>query len=656
MKRARSGNQVGAAVVLAFAVGVVSLGSAVDTADPVVLDQLAKARSKEAADRASACRLLGWAGDPAATPVLVGCLKDASADVRKAAALGCMLLGDANAADALIDAVAEWEDSARWDAVSALSRCATRAHTPKLLDRFLHGSDKEAGALAGLLIQMRDPRVVEPMRKAAKSADRRWPAFRVLRGFQDVRGEMELVMLFPRAENVDVRRRALSMLGYPAARRAVEIVIRAMTIEPDASIRKTAARVLGDIGGPKAVEALRAALRDVRKDVAADAARSLGRLGDRKSIPLLRTILDDPEAVKDHNIASGVLCALGELEAQEAVPRLLTVLESGASQLHGTAARALGRIGDRRAVGPLLPLLKREDTFQAAAAALRDLADPNSVPALMEAIDRRPSTMNFDVYRALGRIGDRRAVPLLIEKLRHGDKNSRRNAAEALTEIGDRRAIPAMMEALRKHTIWYGLPQCIGIIGDASCVPELRRLAREGPWRTRRLAIQSLGYLKARDAAGEIAEWLRTERIGFLRMAAAEALGQMGSRKRYDSLLAATCDRNLNVRTAAIRALGHLKDPRAVEPVLELLEAPHTADRTAAVLALGELGDRRAIGPLMRLMRGGHLLYRQHVVRALEGLPGPTADAALTELREHHDATVRRLAVEALKKRSGQTE
>ena len=88
------------------------------------------------------------------------------------------------------------------------------------------------------------------------------------------------------------------------------------------------------------------------------------------------------------------------------------------------AAEALGKIGDPRAVEPLIPLLK-------------------------------PGNYIETTIIALGEIGDRRAVMPLIEYLNNStinDSEEEEAAARALGKIGDPRAVKPLTALFNKYT------------------------------------------------------------------------------------------------------------------------------------------------------------------------------------------------------------
>ncbi len=57
-------------------------------------------------------------------------------------------------------------------------------------------------------------------------------------------------------------------------------------------------------------------------------------------------------------------------------------------------------------------------------------------------------------------------------------------------------------------------------------------------------------------------------------------------------------DSDKKVRLAAVDALGEIGDQRAYEHLIRMLDDPDHDVRFACVVALGSMGDKRAIGPL----------------------------------------------------------
>jgi HEAT repeat protein len=169
----------------------------------------------------------------------------------------------------------------------------------------------------------------------------------------------------------------------------------------DSMVRESAARALGRIGDPRAVEPLIVAFGKM-PEIVAEALDQIGldQIGDSRAVePLIANFQYDSDYLTGHT--SDLLIQIGT----PAVEPLIAALQDSRWEVRFAAARALGRIGDPRAVEPLIAALKEEDGRSSAA-------------------------------RAPGEIGDARAVEPLIFALKDEDIGVRSAAAKALDEIG----------------------------------------------------------------------------------------------------------------------------------------------------------------------------------------------------------------------------
>ena len=200
-----------------------------------------------------------------------------------------------------------------------------------------------------------------------------------------------------------VRRNAARWLGRMGDDRAVAPLAHAM-MDANREVRKTAARALGEVKAPGAVQALIGGLRHEDTYVREAAADGLGKL--RASVALEPLIA----AVSDRDIRVSAILALGEIGDRRATGRLIEVLRGkGLSDLsRRLAAEALGKIGDTAAVEALV-------------SSLRD--------------DPEPSVRKMAAF-ALGEIKDVGATEALIAALEEETHRSvRRDAAQALKSI-----------------------------------------------------------------------------------------------------------------------------------------------------------------------------------------------------------------------------
>jgi len=141
---------------------------------------------------------------------------------------------------------------------------------------------------------------------------------------------------------VVVRICAAEALVQIGDRKAVQPLIK-MLSEPEWKIRAAAARALAQIGDCRAMEPLTEALRDVNPDVRKAAIQAVVQLGDCRAVELLILLLQEGGRGSDE--AAKALGALGD---RQAVRPLLTYAERypGVFSLNLVAIEALGEMGD----------------------------------------------------------------------------------------------------------------------------------------------------------------------------------------------------------------------------------------------------------------------------------------------------------------------
>jgi HEAT repeat protein len=114
-----------------------------------------------------------------------------------------------------------------------------------------------------------------------------------------------------------------------------------------------------------------------------------------------------------------------------------------------SAARELGRLGDERAIPPLIALLANAEVSQAASEALVKLGS-KAVSALSTALRSDDVAVRRLATLTLGEIGDKSAVDPLVKILQTDDDYAvRTSAATALGQLKDQRAIWVLVGTLK---------------------------------------------------------------------------------------------------------------------------------------------------------------------------------------------------------------
>src|SRR5574341_316282 len=141
------------------------------------------------------------------------------------------------------------------------------------------------------------------------------------------------------------------------------------------SVRRRVVEELGRSGRPEAILPLLMAVGDESWPVRQAAAELLAAFDDQALLPSLEAALRDHEDAALRNAAMEIWIKVGPA----AGGALLRLLQDPDVNVRHAAAAGLGQIGDRRAVAPLMALLRGEPWLQYPAIhALAELGDPRA--------------------------------------------------------------------------------------------------------------------------------------------------------------------------------------------------------------------------------------------------------------------------------------
>jgi HEAT repeat protein len=222
----------------------------------------------------------------------------------------------------------------------------------------------------------------------------------------------------------------VARLGVPGAFEQLQAGLSAQ--EPD--VRRATVNALSVLGGERAAELIGYALTDEVLDVRTTAARALGQLRDANGRPLG---------------AEGLLLALA----------------ADSPSVQAAAARALGGLGEGRAIEPLRELVRRGDAGVSVAAmeALRVLQDPTFDDLLVEALGHPDEEVVKQALHAICDARGPRTVGRLAVGLEHPAWHVRGLSARLLGDIGSDEAVEVLEgRREREHD-----PMVAGVIARA---------------------------------------------------------------------------------------------------------------------------------------------------------------------------------------------
>lgn len=358
---------------------------------------------------------------------------------------------------------------------------------------------------------------------------------------------------------------------------------------------------------------------------------------------------------------------LGWLEG-ETVAKALTELLSH-PPLRDVIIDALVRFGSR-----ITPLLTAQldasdlETRKAAVKALGRIGNNRAVPALINLLNSDPELVPITTT-ALAQIGDGRAFEALLDLLGHPECSVRLGAIAALNSLGHP-ALPDRIYLLLQDadsTVRESAVKIAGYFAFPACVELLFECTEDQDEKVRRAAIEQLPYLDDDRVLPTLVKVLSQEESTFVRSAAVHALGELATQAdALPHLLDALQDQESWVRYQAARSISDIDGAviatleadllMQVSAVLQQLVEQDTSDpvRAAAILAFSQISQEKAIGLLTQLVEQEHGDVARAAIMALGWIESSDAVAPLLMALNSNDAERRLDALHAFRERGGE--
>lgn len=281
------------------------------------------------------------------------------------------------------------------------------------------------------------------------------------------------------------------------------------------------------------VDALLTAIDDEHKKVRIDAVYTLGVVAGAAGTPLPEPAAARLVKALDHydpEIRVAAARVIGRLEVASATDVLLKAVNDSSAAVRYASMRALGEIGEERAVQALTEQLNfyaRGEGAWSALDALARIAHPSSVPLFRARLEDKDPNLRRAAVEGLARAGDAATVAAFVTAVNQDD-------AEAVRA--------AMAFALHKQGHANYLGRLIDFMDD------------------RRTAVQVQGYLieLGGDVAANLLPRLQEPDDGVRRHLAA-ALGAIGDEKTIAALTPLKADPDRDVASAAAHAIDRIK-------------------------------------------------------------------------------------------------
>ncbi|GMV90469.1 MAG: hypothetical protein AMXMBFR82_02470 [Candidatus Hydrogenedentota bacterium] len=241
-----------------------------------------------------------------------------------------------------------------------------------------------------------------------------------------------------------------------------------------------------------------------------------------------------------------LLRALGTRGDSAAHAAVLAALGSSSEQVKLAAITALGKVGSQADVGVLSPMLVSEDEDVSAAArfALRDMAGDEVDAAIAAAVPEASTVVRAALLGMLTERTAPQAIPLALSNLHDDDAGVREAAMRTLVTLGTPAEAPAVIEVLtstsdadERSTAAEALNAIAGIHGDELLPVVLGAVEGAGP-EARTVLVRNLG--------------------------------QIGSTKALEAVVAAVGNPDATVSNEAVRVLAGWRSTEAAPHLLTL--------------------------------------------------------------------------------------
>ncbi len=360
--------------------------------------------------------------------------------------------------------------------------------------------------------------------------------------------------------------------GFRQDAAAVDAVVAGIG-DPDPSMRKISAEILGHLAVPRATQSLIEVLEDFDEDVRATTLMALARAGESSTLLEVAASLEDPSP----KVRLQAVDALARLASHPRGIRLhlSPLLQDFDPQVRARAAVVLLRTGAHPLAADVIQRMSESDRVAERVAGLGALAAWGDVSGYQLAAralyDPVPSVKKAAIS-AISTLDPASCQTALIDMLADADSSVREAAAAAIGKLGPD-VLPGIFEALK--------------------VPE----REQG-------ALLSLHHLPV----GRVSEALHNYLIEKVRVAGhydrlLRGVQPYRDQNRYLHFLSGALDGSVRYHAvSALKAVGLMGDPGEMQITIENLANSNSGQRANALEMLDSLPQRDLILPIMKIL------------------------------------------------------
>jgi HEAT repeat protein len=384
---------------------------------------------------------------------------------------------------------------------------------------------------------------------------------------------------------------------------------------PDPVVKRNAMTFLGWMGDVQAIQFLVDAYDETCKEEVITALIQMQREGVPKLLAIVSRV---PEGLRE-----GIARALGEIGDRKAVHGLVQLAADPNGHVRQAAAVALGQLADPMGVRPLLHLLEDQypNVQEAAYRALTRLKGPTLIKRLLELLESPRAGLRCHAAKLLGLFQVPEAQSRLTLDLKDPDPTVRRTALSALESLGgDVASIFHVALSDEDATVRLETVRILAKRRDAAIDDLLRPLLHDPDMWIRAEVIRLFGERGNAESA-ETLLMLVNDSVGMIQIAVCEALGKLRAKAAKPALVALLTSNDADVKQAAITAIGEIGGEDVGPRLIAMLDDSHWAVRAAAAVAIGRARVAHALPRLRDLAeRDADQLVRESAHFAIDQL------------------------------------
>jgi len=331
----------------------------------------------------------------------------------------------------------------------------------------------------------------------------------------------------------------------------------------DVTVRSDAAHHLGRLQDERGVPALAEALQDADEYVRKSAVAALRRIGGPEAMTALRAALTD----RSEQVVLQAVNGLRDMRDKGAVEMLIRVLTRRERSLVNAATEALARIGPD-AVKPLMTAFEDRGLRRRIGNQVWKILvemGPKAVDPLLEVLDHDNQFVQLTGISVLGRVGDKRVVGPLMDRFLT-DPPMQDAVVTTLARLEERGVVEHPDAHHGDREIFLSKSVAEAFVGRPreELVEQLRTALENPSPKVRRFALKALFSLFGEGALDQLITSLEDEDVDVKRLAV-KVLGRMRDKRVIEPLVQLLLKDGEQIEDAVWNTLKVLTDLREYE-------------------------------------------------------------------------------------------